>query len=87
MINWNDLSARAELIERVGVNEYNRLHEEHRRQAVILIALIETLSVHSIKAGLRQIGEGDRPIELLRLSDIMGFDPVRVLRCLAREYR
>lgn len=34
-IDWDDPAARFGLIERVGVAEYNRLHEEHRRQTVI----------------------------------------------------
>jgi hypothetical protein len=85
-----DPSARAALIERVGVDEYNRLHEEHRRQSVILIALIETLATHRIKAALRQMGKGDRCIdfeEFVQLAEIIGVDPVRALRCFTRKYR
>jgi hypothetical protein len=37
-INWDDPAARLELIERVGADEYNRLHAEHmKRQTVATV--------------------------------------------------
>jgi hypothetical protein len=90
LVRPDDPSARAALIECVGVDEYNRLHEEHRRQSVILIALIETLATHRIKAALHQMEKGGRCMdveEFVRLAEINGVDPVRVLRCFTRKYR
>lgn len=34
-IDWDDPAARAGLIERVGVAEYNRLHAQHRRDNIV----------------------------------------------------
>jgi hypothetical protein len=43
-MNWNDPAARADLIARVGVSEYDRLQkEEHKRQT------IETVNGHAIR--------------------------------------
>ena len=36
-MNWDDPAARAELIERVGPDEYNRLFEEHRKASVLAV--------------------------------------------------
>jgi hypothetical protein len=72
----------------VGVDEYNRLYEEHRRQSVILIALIETLTTHRIKARLRRMEKSDRRIDVEEFIELAEtFDSVRMLHYLAREYR
>jgi len=42
-MNWDDPQARAELIGRVGPDEYNRLFSEHQRSTVI-----ETVNGHDI---------------------------------------
>jgi hypothetical protein len=34
-MNWDDPAERAALIERVGIDEYNRLHAEHIAQSVV----------------------------------------------------
>jgi hypothetical protein len=34
-INWNDPTERFRHIERVGVDEYNRQFQEHRRQSIV----------------------------------------------------
>jgi hypothetical protein len=34
-INWHDPAERLALVERVGVEEYNRQHAEHMRRSVV----------------------------------------------------
>jgi hypothetical protein len=36
-VNWNDPAARAALIERVGPDEYNRLHGEHWKSSAVAV--------------------------------------------------
>lgn len=43
-MNWDNPEDRAALIERVGVEEYNRLHAEHRKASVVA-----TVNGHDIR--------------------------------------
>lgn len=43
-MNWDDPEARFRLIERVGVDEYNRQLEEHHRQSIVT-----TVNGHAIR--------------------------------------
>jgi hypothetical protein len=53
-MNWDDPTARFELIERVGPTEYNRLHREH-----IEASTIERVNGYAI-----------RPIETMRFGRV-----------------
>lgn len=48
-MNWDDPEARAQLIESVGAEEYNRLFQKHYKNSVI-----ETVNGHAIRAVLSQ---------------------------------
>jgi hypothetical protein len=43
-MNWNDSEARLALVERVGVREYNRLFDEHRKESTV-----ETVNGHDLR--------------------------------------
>lgn len=43
-MDWNDPAQRGELIRRVGIDEYNRRHDEHRAESVI-----ETVAGHALR--------------------------------------
>lgn len=43
-MDWDDPAARAELIERVGVEEYNRQHAAHMKASVVA-----TVNGHDIR--------------------------------------
>ena len=50
-MNWNLAEDRAELIERVGADEYNRLFAKHRKQIVI-----KTVNGHEIRPTTTRFG-------------------------------
>jgi hypothetical protein len=45
-MNWDDPAARARLIERVGIDEYNRLIEEHMEKSIV--ARVDGYSIRPI---------------------------------------
>jgi hypothetical protein len=69
-IDWDDPQARFRLIERVGVAEYNRLHDEYREKSVV-----STVNGHKIRpvqtrfGTLYHVGTTDRAFTNLKEAE------------------
>jgi hypothetical protein len=88
VMNWDDPVARAELVERIGADEYTRLFKAHRRTTVATTVNGHTIRpVNTAFACLFAVdGTGNAYTTLDRACEYAGSLPSR-LDALTREYQ
>ena len=65
-MNWYDPAERAALIERVGIDEYNRLHAEHMRDSIVAVVNGHCIRMVGARFGrLFAVGKTDQAFRTL----------------------